>query len=95
MTVYLALLVLVLGHAAGPMLNRQDWVHRHPAPAIILWLGVLCGAIVAGAGFVALVVFGSPGPGHGAVEWLDRCVGSHSHPGAVVAAVLSLSLIHI
>jgi Zn-dependent protease with chaperone function len=93
MIVYLALFalsILVLGQVAGPVLNRQDWVHRHPAPAITLWLSVLSGTIAAGAGFVALVVFGSPGPGHGVVEWFSQCVGSHSHPGAVVAAVLSL-----
>lgn len=93
MTAYLALLalsMLVLGHVAGPVLNRQNWAHRHPAPAIILWLSTLCGTLAAGAGFVALVVFSSPGPGHGVVEWLSRCVGPHAHPGSVLAAVLSL-----
>ncbi|MCW2888780.1 MAG: hypothetical protein JWL58_5642 [Streptosporangiaceae bacterium] len=83
--------VLLLGQGAGPLLDRHRWAHHHPAAAIILWLGALSGAVAAAVGLVALVVFGSPGPGHGLIEWFDRCVRAHAHAGAALAAALSLA----
>lgn len=92
MIVYGALLVsvLLLGQGAGPLLDRQRWAHRHPAAAITLWLGALSSAVAATVGLVAVVVFGSPGPGHGLIEWFDRCVNAHAHTGAALAVALSL-----
>jgi Zn-dependent protease with chaperone function len=86
----LVLSVVLLGQGVGPLLGRQRWAPHHPAAAITLWLGALSGAVAAAVGLVALVVFGSPGPGHGVVEWFARCVTAHAHTGAAPAVALSL-----
>jgi hypothetical protein len=87
---YVALLgsAVVLGHGAGPLLSRLRGLDRHPAAAATLWLTALAGTVAAAAGLLALVVFGSPGPGHAVIEWFQRCV-SHTHTGAATAIVFS------
>jgi hypothetical protein len=87
---YVALLgsAVVLGHGAGPVLSRLRGLDRYPAAAATLWLTALAGTVAAAAGLLALVVFGSPGPGHAIIEWFQRCV-SHRHAGAATAVMFS------
>jgi hypothetical protein len=84
----LAACLVFFAQGAGRFLDGPRWVGRAPAAGVVLWLAALAGVLAAAAGLVALVVFAPPGPGHGLVEGLHRCLG-HSHPGMALAMVAS------
>jgi len=92
---YIALVITAffLAHVAGPLLDQNRWAGRAPAAAATLWLGVMAGAIAAAAGLLALLIFGSSGPGHGVVEWFHRCV-AHPHTGTTLTIALSAASLY-
>jgi hypothetical protein len=84
---------LVLGCAAGAILDRARWRFAHPGTAITCWVGVLAGTFVAVTGMIAVALLWPPAPGHDLLEWLHRCLPGHRHSGAEAATIVSVVLV--
>jgi beta-lactamase regulating signal transducer with metallopeptidase domain len=89
-TVTLAVVVVVFGGAAGPLLARSRWPLRLPGVAMAAWLGALAGTLAALAGLVAWALLGRAGLGHHVIEWLLSYLKHHKHPSSETAYLLSV-----
>jgi Zn-dependent protease with chaperone function len=89
----LAVVVIVLGIGAGPLLSRGGWTHRLPRIAALVWLGVLAGLIAATVGMVGLVSTDRYGLGHRMTERLANCWHHHDHAGTPTWYVLNALLL--
>ncbi|WP_067793387.1 M56 family metallopeptidase [Actinomadura formosensis] len=84
---------VVLGCLAGPVLDRLRRPALSPATAAACWVAALVGAVVAGAGLVAVALLSPPGPGHGLLGRLRDCLPHHGYPAIAAATAASLILV--
>jgi Zn-dependent protease with chaperone function len=85
--------VLLLGCAAGPMLDRLWPSEAHPRTALACWLGALAGTLVAAAGAIATALLWPSTPAHGFLEWLRGCLPHHPAAVTLLTGLASLPLI--
>jgi Zn-dependent protease with chaperone function len=85
--------VLLLGCAAGSVLDRLWPSGAHPRTAVMCWLGALTGTLVAAAGAIAIGLLWPPTPGHGVFEWLRGCLPHHPLTATTLAGLASLPLV--
>lgn len=89
LAVALAVSGAALGLLAGPGLDRMRWANSHPGAAVACWMSAIGGTVVSLSGLVMLVSMSPPGPGHGALEWLFRCLPHHAHPQMLAVALVA------
>ncbi|GAA4389278.1 hypothetical protein GCM10023088_63650 [Actinomadura verrucosospora] len=92
LVVGLVVSVVLLGCAAGPVLDLLRRSAVGPGTAIACWTAALAGTFIAAAGIAAAGLLAPPGPGHGLLSRLRDCLPHHGRLATAAAAVATAVL---